>query len=68
MMGASGFVSNSSPHRYARPCAALYGGGAGAGKRSAEGNPKGEINKWWWPIIRAANIKAESRRASAHIP
>jgi hypothetical protein len=21
MMGASGFVSNSSPHRYARPCA-----------------------------------------------
>jgi hypothetical protein len=34
MMGASGFVSNSSPHRYARPCAALYGGGAGAGKRS----------------------------------
>jgi hypothetical protein len=26
MMGASGFVSNSSPHRYARPCAALYGG------------------------------------------
>jgi hypothetical protein len=26
--------------------------------REAEGNPKAEIDKWW-PIIRAANIKAE---------
>src|SRR5262249_5842156 len=28
---------------------------------------KAEIDKWW-PIIRAANIKAEERRVSAHIP